>query len=168
MRPRASACASCPSGWRIWHNGVPDTELDRSSLKDLDGVRVAVEELPASLSAKGLTQEKLRKSVEAKLEAAKITVLNPGEFPVGDPFLRIRISATASQKGLTTYRVEVDFAQIVFLRRNPMLTFNRAQTWSATPVMGLTQTSRLAENVNRGLAEQVDQFVTAYLSANPR
>jgi hypothetical protein len=147
---------------------VPDTALDRSSLKDLDGVRVVVEDLPASLTAKNLTPEKLRKSVEAKLEAAKIPVLNQGEFPVGDPFLRVRITASAPQKGLAAYRVEVDFAQIVFMRRNPMVTFNRAQTWSAAPAMGLAQTARLPENIDRALSEQVGQFVTAYFSANPK
>lgn len=147
---------------------MQDTALDRSSLKDLDGVRVVVEELPATIFAKGLTAEKLRRSVEAKLEAARIPVLNPGEFPVGDPFLRVRITATPPQKGLAAYRVEVDFAQIVFMRRNPMVTFNRAQTWSAAPVLGLAPPGRLLENVDQALAGQVAQFIAAYVSVNPR
>ena len=147
---------------------MPDTEIDRDSLKDLDGVRVVVDDLPPSLGTTGLTQEKLRKAVEAKLAAAKINVLNPGEFPVGDPFLRVRIAVTPARKGLAGYRVEVDFAQIVFLRRNPMLTFNRAQTWSAAPVMGLAQTARLTENISNGMARQVDQFIAAYFAANPK
>src|SRR5262249_19828970 len=133
---------------------------------------VVVEELPAILAnfaaTKDITQERLRKSVEARLAAARIAVLNPGEFPVGDPFLRVRITATAPQKGLVGYRVEIDFAQIVFMRRNPAVTFNRAQTWSATPVMGLGPSSQLAENINKALARQVEQFIAAYFAANPR
>lgn len=144
-----------------------DTALDRASLKDLDGVRVVVEELPATLAAKGITQEKVRKWIEAQLTSEKIVVLNPGEFPVGDPFLRVHIATTAPQKALVGYRVDVDFAQIVFLRRNPMITFNRAQTWAAMPAMGLTSPPRLVENVNRALAQQTAQFIAAYLSVNP-
>lgn len=165
-------------GWLGWFS-VPlflsalsapaqDTPLDRGSLKDLDGVRVVVEELPANLAAKTFTAEQLRKSIEDRLREAKIPVLNQGEFPVGDPFLRVRITATAPQKGLAAFRVEVDFAQIVFLRRNPALTFNRAQTWSAMPAMGLAPVNRLADNIRRGLAQPIEQFIAAYLAANPK
>ncbi|MEQ1945662.1 MAG: hypothetical protein ABL995_00630 [Bryobacteraceae bacterium] len=165
-------------GWLAWLS-VPlyllafslyaqDTTLDRSSLKDLDGVRVVVEDLPADVASKTFTAEHLRKSIEDKLREAKIPVLNQGEFPVGDPFLRVRVTTTAPQKGLAAYRVEVDFAQIVFLRRNPMITFNRAQTWYATPVMGLAPPARLADNIKRGLAQQIEQFIAAYLAASPK
>lgn len=145
-----------------------DSALDRSSLKDLDGVRVVVEELPANVASKTFTAELLRKSIETKLRDTKIPVLNQGEFPVGDPFLRVRVTTTAAEKGLAAYRVDLDFAQIVFMRRNPTITFNRAQTWYATPVMGLSPTARLAENINKGMAQQVDQFIAAYLAANPK
>ena len=86
---------------------------------------------------------------------------------MGDPFLRVRIATTAPRKGLVGYRVDVDFAQIVFLRRNPLVTFNRAQTWAATPAIGLTRAAKLLENVNSALAQQISQFIAAYLSVKP-
>jgi hypothetical protein len=138
-----------------------DTTIDRESLRDLDGVRVAVEEGTAGAA-------ELRKAVEAKLESAGIKVLNSGESPTGDPFLRVRVSTTAASGGSIGYLVQLDFAQIVFLRRNPAVTFNRAQTWKAGERMGLIPPARLAQKINQELSEQVDQFITAYFAVNPK
>ncbi len=142
-----------------------DQQLDRESLRSLDGVRVSVEDLPAGAPPQ-LNKDLLRKAVEAKLEAAHITVLNQGEFPVGDPFLRVKIKTTAEAGALTGYHVEVDFVQIVFVRRNPMLTFNRAQTWAADARMGLVAREKLADQIRKDLADEVDQFIAAYKSVN--
>ncbi len=138
-----------------------DTALERESLRDLDGVRVAVED-----AAPGGDQ--LRKAVEAKLRSAGIKLLNSGEFPTGDPFLRVRVSTTAASGGMIVYLVQLDFAQIVFLRRNPAVTFNRAQTWKATERMGLIPSARLAGKINQELSNQVDQFINDYLAVNPK
>ena len=112
------------------------------------------------------TTEALRKSIEAKLEAAHVPTLNQGEFPVGDPFLRISIRTAPETSGLIAYRVAVDFVQIVFVRRNPQLTFNRAQTWAADAQMGIAAKKQLAERVKKDLDAQLDQFIAAYKSVN--
>lgn len=144
-----------------------DQPIDRESLRALDGVRLVVEDLPAGAPTE-LNKDALKKLVESKLAAAHIPVLNPGEYPVGDPFLRVKIKMTPESGGLTAYHVELDFVQIVFVRRNPMLTFNRAQTWAADARMGLVARKQLAERVQRDLDAQVDQFTTAYLSVNSK
>ena len=141
-----------------------DTAIDRESLRDLDGVRVAVEDLPAP--ALGLTKDGLLGVVEGKLRSAGIRVLNAGEFPVGDPALRVRVTASPESGGLLAFSVELDFAQVVFLRRNPAVTFNRARTWAAASRMGIAAPARVAESVHRGLAAQVDQFIAAYFAVN--
>ena len=140
-----------------------DTALERESLRDLDGVRVAVENV-----ANPLSTDQLRKAVEAKLQSAGIKVLNSGEYPTGDPFLRVRVSATAESGGMIGYLVQLDFAQIVFLRRNPAVTFNRAQTWAATQRLGLVRSARLAEKIRQELSDRVDQFINAYFAVNPK
>jgi hypothetical protein len=144
-----------------------DQPIDRESLRALDGVRVVVEDLPAGAPAE-LNKDALKRSVESKLAAAHIPVLNSGEYPVGDPFLRVKVKMTTESGGLTAYHVELDFAQIVFVRRNPMLTFNRAQTWAADARMGLVARKQLAERVQKDLDTQVDQFTAAYLSVNSK
>lgn len=145
-----------------------DTPIDRESLRDLDGVRVVVDEPAPVLKAKELSKDELKKSVESKLRSAGINVLNSGEFPVGDPFLHLRVTTTAANGGMIAYEVELDFRQTVFLRRNPTITFNRAQTWKADEHMGLVRSARLAEAVQAGLLEQLNQFVNAFFSVNPK
>jgi hypothetical protein len=140
---------------------------DRQSLRDLDGVRVAVEELPPAL-AKGVSRDHLRKAVESQLRRAGITVLNAGEFPVGDPYLDVSITASKESGGFVAYAIEVSFVQIVFLRRNPAATFNRAQTWKAPGAVELARPARLLGSVEENLSRQIDQFIQAYLSANPK
>jgi hypothetical protein len=142
-----------------------DEQIDRESLRALDGVRVAVEDLPAG-APKDLTKDSVRKFVEARLEAAHVPVQGPGEYPTGDPFLRVTIKTTAESAGVAGYHVALEFMQIVFVRRNPMLTFNRAQTWAANARMGLVRRGELTERVQKDLAEEVDQFIAAYKSVN--
>jgi hypothetical protein len=142
---------------------VADTQIERDSLRDLDGVRVVVESPGGSLD-----KDQLQKAVESRLRAAGIKVQNPGDFPVGDPFLRARVATTAESNGMVGYSVELEFVQIVFLRRNPALTFNTAQTWKAKGQMGLAPAARLAGMIQQDLAAQVDQFVAAYQASNPK
>jgi hypothetical protein len=141
--------------------------LDRESLRDLDGVRVAVEELTPGARTRGLSPDQLQQDVESQLRQAGVTVLHMGDFPVGDPYLRVRVAVTPEEKGLIGYEVELDFAQIVFMRRNPAVTFNRAQTWKADRRMGLVPPARLADAVRRELRAQVVQYLADYRAVNP-
>jgi hypothetical protein len=141
---------------------VGDRVEDRPSLKDLDGVRVAVDEpLP-----RGLARDTIKQAVEAQLRAAGIKVLGLGDFPTGDPHLRVTISASSERNGLVAADVQLDFVQIVFLRRNPQVTFNRAQTWKADAQIALAAAAQLVREVQRELARQVDQFIEDYRAAN--
>jgi hypothetical protein len=142
---------------------VADTQIERDSLRDLDGVRVVVES-PGGV----LDKDQLQKVVESKLRAAGIKVQNPGDFPVGDPFLRLRVTTTAETNGIAGYNVELEFLQIVFLRRNPAQTFNSAQTWKAKGQLGLAAGAQLAAKIQQELSAQMDQFIAAYRSGNPK
>jgi hypothetical protein len=136
---------------------------ERESLRDLDGVKVVVEDVPHDLS-----RDRLQKDIESKLKLAGIKVLNSGEFPVGDPYLRVRASTTAERAGLVAYNLDLEFAQVVFLRRDPTITFNRAPTWKAIQRIGLVPQAKLAESIERDLSEQVDQFIAAFYFVNPK
>src|SRR6185369_787025 len=139
---------------------------ERESLRDLDAVRVDVEDLPPAAEARGLSREALRTSIEAALKAAAIPVMRQGDFQTGDPFLRVRVAATAEIRGSVVFLAEVDFVQIVFMRRNPAVTFNRAQTWSAAPRLGMTTADTLAASATEAVLGGVDEFISAFRAAN--
>jgi len=141
---------------------MPTREESLSSLKDLDGIRVAVDEpLPSALS-----RDTIKAAVEAQLRAANVKVLGLGDFPTGDPHLRITISASAPRSDLIALAVQVDFVQIVFMRRNPAVTFNRAQTWKADAQVQIVAAAQLSRAVQGELTRQVEQFVQDYRKAN--
>jgi len=135
---------------------------DRLSLKDLDGVRVTVEgSLPRAAAA-----DALRRAVEMQLSSATIRILSLGEFPTGDPHLRVTVSTSPERNALQAASVQVDFVQIVFMRRNPSITFNRAETWKADAQVILAPAADLAREVQREAARQVEQFIRDYKAAN--
>lgn len=136
---------------------------ERDSLRDLDGVKVVVEGAP-----QGLSRDRIQKDIESQMRRAGIKVLNSGEFPVGDPYLRVRVTTTPERAGFVAYNVALEFAQVVFLRRDPTITFNRASTWKAPDRIGLVPPSKLAESIQHDLAGQVDQFIAAYYFVNPK
>lgn len=142
-------------------------ERDRESLRDLDGIRVAVEDLSLALPVKGISAEQLKQTTEMKLRQAHIEVLNQGEFPVGDPYLRVRVATSPKEGDFAAYDVEVDFVQIVFLRRNPTATFNRSETWKASGRVGIARVGQLADRIRQALSDQMDQFIAAYRAVNP-
>jgi len=152
--------------WTACLLGAAD-ERDAESLRDLDGVRVAVEDPSLAFPVKGVSSDDLRRAATVKLQQAGVHVFNNGEYPVGDPYLRVQVTTTKENRGLAGYHVEVDFVQIVFMRRNPSVTFNRAETWKARERMGLVLTPRLADAIRQELSAQLDQFISAYRSVNP-
>jgi hypothetical protein len=141
-------------------------ERDNESLRDLDGVRVSVDEVSLAAPVEGISNDALKKAVTVKLQQAGIRVLNQGEYPVGDPYLSVRVATTPQSSGLVAYNVEIDFVQIVFLRRNPSVTFNRSQTWKAKGKVGLVPAPELEHAIMQELKTQLDEFIRAYRSVN--
>ncbi len=126
-------------------------------------MRVAVEGAPP----RALSSDMLKAAVEMQLRAANIRVLGLGDFPTGDPHLRVTLSVAPERNGLAAANVQLDFVQIVFLRRNPQVTFNRAQTWKADADVVLAPAAQLPRAVERELSRQVEQFVADYRAVNP-
>ena len=82
-------------------------------------------------------------------------------------YLNVRIAASMEANRLNAYDVELSFVQIVFLRRKPSVTFNRAQTWKALGRIGIAAPAQVSEAIQQELARQLDQFIKAYLAVNP-
>lgn len=139
---------------------------DRESLRNLDGIYVEVDALPSLALTQGLSPERLQADVEGQLRRAGVEVLPMGAFRTGDPHLQIVVSVSEVQSRMAASRVEVHFAQIVFLRRNPAATFNRARTWNANPAISLGSQAQLVDRIRRDTTRQVEQFIADYRHVN--
>jgi hypothetical protein len=140
---------------------------DRESLRDLDGIRVEVDPLPSFLARQGLSAETLAADVERQLRGAGVHVLMMGEFRTGDPHLQLVFTVSDVQGHMVASRVEVNFVQICFLRRNPLVTFNRARTWNAAAAVSLGPAAQVATRIRRDLTRQIEQFIDDYRQVNP-
>ena len=140
---------------------------DRNSLTNLDGIRVEVDVLPSAITVQGLSTEAVHAEVESQLRRADVNVLRMGVFCTGDPHLQVIVRVSEGRSGMVSSHVEVNFLQIVFMRRNPAVTFNRARTWTANATISLGPVAELTDRVRRELTRQVEQFIDDYRLANP-
>jgi len=145
-----------------------DSPVERETLTGLTGVHVVVEEMNPAAEKDGLTEFTLQMDVELKLRQAGIRVLTSGERLVapGNPYLYLRVGTIKNEMGLYAFDTDLELRQEVRLTRNPAIT-SLAATWSARGRIGSIG-SRNLPSVRDSVRDQVDEFLNAYLAANPK
>lgn len=145
-----------------------DSAITRSSLRDLPGIFVLVQGLSPEVEGKGLTKEQIRSDVESKLRTVKIRVLSKEQYSktpdapflhVVPAVLRVKVGATS----LYTYTVIVRLCQSVHLARNPAIE-TPGFTWTSEGTYGVV---RAIGDIRTKIADEVDKFISAYISVNP-
>jgi hypothetical protein len=147
---------------------LSDTPLQRATLAGLTGVEVVVEEMDPAAEKDGLAESTLQTEVELKLRQEGIRILTSGERLVapGNPYLYLRVRTIKNEMGLYAFVTDLELIQEVRLTRNPAIT-SWAATWSAPGKIG-TIGSRKLPSVREPVRDIVDQFLNAYLAANPK
>jgi hypothetical protein len=148
-----------------------DNESSRRSLKGLKGVHVAVENLSAEVERDGLNETSIQTDVELKLRQAGIRVLTAAEMfaAPGRPILFINVNPKSDARGvgvLYAFFIDVELRQSVQLDRDPSIWPGTAATWNVASI-GTVGRSNLRE-LRDIIKDQVDQFINAYLSVNPK
>lgn len=146
-----------------------DDGFSRPSLKGLKGVYVLVESLQAEAERSGLNQTSIQTDVELKLRQAGITVLTEaeGHAAPGGPTLYINVNTQSSRSGsLYAFSIDVELKQDVLLDRDPSIRLPGVATWSMGGV-GIVSRDSFRE-IRNDIKDDVDQFINAYLSVNPK
>jgi hypothetical protein len=146
-----------------------NSEMNRSSLQGLKGVKVLVEEMAPEVEQAGLAKEPLQKGIEERLREAGIRVFTQEEVTrtPGEPYLYVNVNVTFS-KGegeACSYSMDVALIQNVTLSRDPKQT-TYAVTWSTGGVglIGKKSLSDLRESVQ----DLVGIFIKAFIGVNPK
>jgi hypothetical protein len=146
-----------------------NSEMNRTTLQGLRGVRVLVEDLAPEVEREGLLKDQLQKIVEGRLRSAGIRVLTQEEAvkAPGEPYLyvNVNISFVKGEEEICSYSIDVALIQNVTLVRIPKQT-SYAVTWS-TGGVGLIGKKSLSE-LKESVEEIVDIFVRAFFSVNPK
>ena len=147
---------------------LSDTPRERATLAGLTGVEVAVEPMDPDAEKDGLAQSTLRTDVELTLRQAGIRVLtSDGRLAApGMPYLYLSVGTAKNEPGFYAYDIDLELKQEVRLTRNPAIT-SMATTWSAPGWVGAVGSRNLSK-VREGVRDVLDQFLNAYLAANPK
>jgi len=148
--------------------GQGDDESTRMTLAGVRGVRVVVQVSDSDEVRKdGLIQSQLQTDVELKLRQAGITVLSQQEAHIG-PWLSVTVStlnvSSRTSTGMYAVCMTAELHQWVTLTRNPPVRV-WVSTWSARGQFGATAHLSSVRDLIR---DMTDQFINAYLAANPK
>ena len=116
----------------------------------------------------GLDTTQIRTDVELKLRQAGITVLTRQErlSTAAAPYLYVNVQAIKSRANVYAFSANVELLQRVTLVRNPAMSIP-ATTWSATCIIGGVGSQKVG-SVREHVRDLTDQFINAYLAANPK
>src|SRR5207247_11290528 len=133
----------------------------------------SVSDMKEDARLKGLWETQLRTDVELKLRQAGIRVLTKEEVSriPGLPVLYVNVRTLQLQapslSGLCAFAVNVEIVQTICLGRSPSV-LAVGRTWNATGAFGTVGEDNLGEHVRKDLRDVTDQFINAYLAANPK
>lgn len=141
--------------------------IQRESLRGLKGIYISIENLTPEIQKEGLTKDHIQRDVELMLRTAGIKILSKEEWfdAEGSPSLYVnanilKLSATREY----VYSVNISLKQTVYPIRKPM-EITGAATWSVGGIVGITPD---LGKIRASVKEQVDEFIKAYFSVNPK
>ena len=137
-----------------------DSNLSQPSLKGLAAFNVVVEQLGPKIEGKGLTRQQLQTDLELRLRQAGVTVSSDARA-----LLYANIAIVCNEL-VCAYNIDLEVQQAVRLSASPESATLLAATWK-TGTTGLLLGRRL-QLVRDGLTVQIDQFLNAYRTANPK
>lgn len=139
-----------------------DSPAERASLKGLTAINVVVEDPGPAAEKAGLTAVLMQNDVQPRLRQSGIPVK-----PDADPYLYVQVTVIDPGGSLPlAYAINVAFMQEITLPRG-LSAYLQSPTWSLTS-LGMAGSDRFAKLARERVQELVGQFVTAYLSVNPK
>ena len=143
------------NGW------ASDAPADRATLLGLKALKVAVDSPGSELEAEGLNAADLQTRIEERLRKAGITVDQAAR-----EFLGLHVMAAREVKGPYGICLSLGLYQSVSLERDQAVK-TAIQTWETESVV-VVRPKQVRTAMESTVDQLVDQFASAYASANPK
>jgi hypothetical protein len=137
-----------------------NNKYSRESLAGIASLGVVVEELPTPATKLGLTKEAIQTDVELKLRLAGMEVDSTNHAQ----YLYVEVNVLAANNRSNAVNIHVEMAQAVTLHRDAAI-LTTAATWSISELATNVYT---AQDIRDLIKDQVDRFLNAWLSVNPK
>ncbi len=150
------------------HSALADSDAQRRTLAGLGGVHLQLELRGEDLAKFGLAETDVRPEIESALAAAGLKLLDveASTKTPGVPGLCVEATVVRSQDAKEySWAVRVQLQQRACLQRSPTIC-ESVGSWEAFRMgsVGRRRTHTMRQDVN----DVVNQFVAAYLVANPK
>ncbi len=142
-----------------------DNKLTRVSLKGIDGAQLKLR-VSSQLKQAGLTDERIKKDVEEKLDTAGFKILNETDRTKspGRPLFEVRVKGSKlSKPKIYIYDINLLLVQDVILKRDPEIILSSA-TWSKKITGKSDAIDDIYDLVNIGM----DMFLKSYGYVNQK
>ena len=144
-----------------------DNDAARASLRGIEAIRLAVEELIPEIVKEGLNSDQIHSAVEQQLREAGIKVVADDKMP----FLLLSPSIAKFGRNYYVYTVRVELYQMVipyrFLTEKegspPLQNSVFASTWASPGGIGATPT---LQDVKPSIKAEVAKFIEAFKAVN--
>src|SRR5690242_12073585 len=147
--------------------GQGDYEMTRKTLAGVKRICVLLQRSGNVGEEEGLDTNQIRTDVELKLRQAGIVVLSPEQSSSRglSAFLYVNIFAFQREVVYAFY-IDLTIIQRVRLIRDPSVAV-AGGTWSGQSYMGTVGRDGFADFVRSSVRDRTDEFINAYLAANP-
>ena len=147
---------------------IGDDQNSRPSLKGLRKLAVVVQigkPVSDDFEKVGLTEERIRTSIELKLREAKMDVIYKENMPPDTPILHVEVNGSIKDGKTFSFLLEVELWQKTVLKRDPKIEMVAA-TWSIG-AFGSGLASHIEKDMMGLINDMMDAFAKAYSSENP-
>jgi len=147
------------------------SEMNSETLRGVRSIYVRVAPIDSKIEQEGFTTAQIRRDTERQLQMAKIKLLPEEEFnrlrrTRNYPLGRLEVIVTIKDMNKDNeklYSIIIRFSQIAFLSRAPVIKLF-APTWESQTIGYSGDLSVVTEGVKAG----VEEFISAYISANSK
>ena len=166
QKPQSILAVGCLI-WVASPLSAQDTEWNRYTLEDLEGVYLRAETAEACREFQVLTEE-VTEEAHKVLEDEDIAVMSESEMlsSPGLPDLRITVDCSEGPDDTVAYSVWVRMQQAARMVRDPQLQLSEAVTWYTTS-FGVVDDNKTRGAVEDAIEDTMEVFAAAFRAANP-
>jgi hypothetical protein len=156
-------------GAAVTATGYQSLKENSATMTGVNGVGISIEKIDLKAKLGGLTEKKIRETVEGVLRTAGVSILPESQMQKNpdSPYIFVTVNTYNDERAvLYAFHVQVEFRQKVRLDRNSSGPFV-ATTWQSGDIVGLVGEDKIS-TITDAIGKCTTEFTIAYLKGNEK